>query len=526
MTKKFILLLTLMIFAFSCITYAYPSVNYMFYDSASNGYYVYGQYDKSDGAPSDVGIYVGADKYSLINETVGTRNYERANAMSSPKYGIGLLCPEPNYFSPFDATPYAVYGGNEELGEKTRFDEAANEAIIKDTVFFENFTEGSTVPTCFTKYTGSGTSVSIVKQTDEDGIEKNMLKMDDASGNGTNSGNQAYISLQLDDYTTPIVFEMKFKIKSTTTTGSGFIMNFQDSGVNAFRIIKYADNSTDALCFVNNGGNNNFSRGAAFDDKWYTIKVRIDPDLKQSAVILEGDELGTTDLNIGASTNVWQDKENKRVVAYSQPWYTEFEGEKVTKITIATYGKSCGEYYIDYIRILKNELESQFRPVRVRAASKAIDRIPDPVYRGIVNGVVVPVGAETVYFEDFTNYSTVPSGLTLTKGSNTDYGIVSYQNKEGTTKNMLKLTDSSSSNTVSLSLPLNNLDITTYSFEMRFKMKQTSTSGFGFILEPRMDSTKAFKIAKYNSATSDINLENSLGRNDISKGAAFHDVYY
>ena len=209
-------------------------------------------------------------------------------------------------------------------------------------IFFEDFTsyEEGGKPTSMVVKSDAENPIEIAATDTPDAKGKNVLKMTD-----TTSSNS--VTLSVPETQGPITFEMRIKFKPTTTPGYGFIMDFKGAGANAFRIIKFSA-ANDSLCYVNSSGNNLFSRGADYNNQWFTIKVRIDNSLKQTGVILENENFGDANLDITKATNVWHDKANKRVMAYSQLWYNEFTAPRVDQIVLQTYGSATsGEYFID-----------------------------------------------------------------------------------------------------------------------------------------------------------------------------------
>ena len=273
-----------------------------------------------------------------------------------------------------------------------RPEEGAKKGIVKtkDDIFFEDFTsyaEGSK-PTSVTVKDTANDPITIVAYDTPDQKGKNCLYYHDTTGAPS-------ITLSVPKTGKPVTMELRMKFCPTTTAGFGFIMDFKGGGANAFRLIKFSG-AADTLCFVNSGGNNVFNKGADYANQWFTVKVRIDPVNKETGVILENEKLGSATLDIKRATNVWHDKENNRVMAYSQTWYNEFTGDGVDQIVLQAYGSSTsGEFYIDYIKLTENVPE--FKPIKERQDGAEPNVIKDPTVRLVPNVVNVTYKGEVKY---------------------------------------------------------------------------------------------------------------------------------
>ncbi len=274
-----------------------------------------------------------------------------------------------------------------------RPEEGAKKGIVRtaDDIFFEDFTgyaEGSK-PTSVTVKDTANDPITIVAYDTPDQKGKNCLYYHDTTGGPS-------ITLSVPKTGKPITMELRMKFCPTTTAGFGFIMYFKGNGSEAFRLTKFSAEN-DSLSYVNSGGNNVFNKGADFKNQWFTIKVRIDPVNKETGVILENEKLGTTTLDIARATNVWHDKENNRVMAYSQTWYNEFTGDGIDEITLQAYGSvTHGDYYIDYIKLTENVPE--FKPIKERQDGSQPQLMADPTVRLVPNVTNVMFKGEVKYF--------------------------------------------------------------------------------------------------------------------------------
>ncbi|MBE7020200.1 MAG: hypothetical protein E7411_02035 [Ruminococcaceae bacterium] len=273
-----------------------------------------------------------------------------------------------------------------------RLEEGESNGVVRtaDDIFFEDFTsyaEGSKPTSVIVKDTAND-PISIVAYDTPDRKGKNCLYYHDTTGAPS-------ITLSVPKTGKPVTMELRMKFCQTTTAGFGFIMNFKGNGSEAFRLTKFSAEN-DSLSFVNSGGNNVFNKGADFKNQWFTVKVRIDPVNKETGVILENEKLGSTELDIKRATNVWHDKENNRVMAYSQSWYNEFKGEGVDEIILQAYGSAThGDYYIDYIKLTENVPE--FKPIKERQDGAEASTIKDPVERLVPNVCNVMYKGEVKY---------------------------------------------------------------------------------------------------------------------------------
>lgn len=270
-------------------------------------------------------------------------------------------------------------------------DEGKKSLRNKDDIYFEDFSsyEEGTLPKGM-KITQSETNkVEVVSYQTPDSPKKNVLKITDTSA--TIGG--PLIEFEVPKINEPITFEMRIKHVKTEQPGYGFIMNFQDAaGTNAFRIIRYNSDNAPYTYVSYSGNDKNFTssttNGITHNDTWFTIKVRIDNELKQTGVIIENEQINSpTTLNSARYPNIFPDPDNKRVLGFKLPWLSE-EIEGVTKIQMIAYTGSTGEHYIDYMKFTKGVPE--ILPDRKRAESKEIEIISDPelrLYPDIINFV-------------------------------------------------------------------------------------------------------------------------------------------
>lgn len=262
----------------------------------------------------------------------------------------------------------------------------------KEDVFFEDFTsyEEGANPASMTIKEYADSPVEVTEIDTPDKKNKNVLKMVDALTTGANS-----VSFDVPESTSPLMLEMRFKFKRTTTDGYGFIIDFQGDGTNAFRIIKYSS-AKDNFNFINNSGSKSLSGGVDYHDQWFTLKVRWDPSLKQCGIVMESDLFKTELDAVKQIANQWQDTDKGIIMSYSLPWYNEYDKGPITKIVMSPYGSSCGEYYIDYIKVVKNTEE--FLPERKRVESKEAVKIADPVQRIVPGKTNIIFKGEVKYF--------------------------------------------------------------------------------------------------------------------------------
>ncbi len=292
-----------------------------------------------------------------------------------------------------------------------RYEDTAGMAKGENDIFFEDFTsyEEGAVPTSLAAVSyNAANPIEVGEMEVSEGKKKNVLKMIDTTASN-------YIDLAVPKVDGAVTFELRIKFKPTTTPGYGFIMDFKGGGVNAFRLVKFSA-ATDTLCYVNSSGNNVFSKGADYNDQWFTVKVRIDPQTRTTGVILENENFGEAALDLQRAKNTWYDKPNKRVMAYSQQWFNEFTGKTVDTIRLQTYGSATsGEYYIDYIKLIKDVPAEDFEPVKERAESKTVDYVAAPSVRLVPNIVNLLYKDEVKYL---ANPITIINGRSLVDVNN------------------------------------------------------------------------------------------------------------
>ncbi len=368
--------------------FAVPSADYVFYDNNEGELYIFGNFDKRDSVAKDVGIFANGKQFSYAKDG-NTENLEKQNSEASPKFGIGLIAPK-SYLGKVDIYPYAEYSdGFFMTGNTVSYDSVKEEITSPKSLLFENFTgyqEGLTMGSdnkfpdnqnIITRVYSDTQSVSVVKAEDANQNEKNMLKISDKS-----SRYGSALEITVPEYERILTFEIRFKLKKTTTDGYAMHINFYGDAARtkeAFSIQKDTS-ATSGLYYVNNGGNTTFTGGVNMDGEWFTMKVRMDTLTKQTAISIEG-EAFSQDVSetINAYNYVWQDLINKKVLAYNQPWYYEYDSGNIKKIYISIVSGTCGDYYIDYIKL--GEGGEEIYPVRTRAKSQPYKTIPDPAPR-------------------------------------------------------------------------------------------------------------------------------------------------
>ncbi len=377
--------LTLNIILTGVTAFAVPSSEYVFYDNDDKELYIFGKYDKRDNGASDVGIFVNGQKFSYVKDG-NTQNLDKQNGEQSPKFGIGLKAPK-SYLGKVNIYPYADYkDGLSMTGNTVSFD-AVNEKITSPKLLlFENFTgykEGLTFgrdtkfpdnQNIISRAYSDTQNLSVVKTDDFNQNEKNMLKIADNSDRYGSA-----LEITVPTYQRILTFEIRFKLKRTDTDGFAMHMNFYgdtDRTKEAFSIEK-STSADSGLYYVNNDGNTTFTGGVNMHNEWFTMKVRMDTLLKQTAISIESDVF-SEDLSetLNRYNYVWQDTVNKKVIAYNKPWYNEYSEANIKKIYISTTSGTCGDYYIDYIKL--GEGGEEIYPTRTRAKSQPYSTIADP----------------------------------------------------------------------------------------------------------------------------------------------------
>lgn len=375
MKKAVSLTVGIIVFLLSSVCgFAYPKITHMVYDNLFERMYVFSQSDnKSD--VTDAGLYLNGKKYSMVKDAGDSGKIAKINSTAGRKYGMGFISPE-NLFENVILKSYVVENdGTEYIGEPQVYNPEERKLRNQKTLFFENFTgyekngyAKGLIPRTYTDATSG-----VTKYADEDGVVKNMLFFNDKS-----TTNTTRFDLTLPEYKGVITFEMKIKFIKTSTVGFGMMMDFTGNGNRAFRVIKYADSATNGLTYICNSTMTVSGKNTEFDGEWFTIRMRIDSDRHINQMLMQNRNFGVNTVDLSNTSYVWQNKKDSSLLAYNLMWYNEFadSGEKIDKISVYTYAKSCGEYYIDYIRVLEDEEE--YKVERVRAPSKYIERIPDP----------------------------------------------------------------------------------------------------------------------------------------------------
>lgn len=110
-------------------------------------------------------------------------------------------------------------------------------------------------------------------------------------------------------------------------------------------------------------------------------------------------------------------------------------------------------------------------------------------------------GKDDIYFEDFSAYEEggLPTGMKITQSETNKVEVVSSATPDSEKKNVLKFTDTSTSGSsvVTIPVPETSEPIT---FEMRIKHIKTEQPGFGFIMNFQDSAgTNAFRIIRFNS---------------------------
>ena len=389
MIKKILALtIILNIILVGVTAFAVPSSDYVFYDNDENELFIFGKYDKREGNATDVGIYVNGNKFSYAKDG-DTEKIDKQNSETTPKFGIGLIAPK-NYLGKVDIYPYAEYNdGFYVTGNTVSYDAVKEEVTSAKSLLFENFmtySEGKVFgkderfpdnQNIISRVYNESQSVSVVKSDDFNQNEKSVLKIADSSDRYGSA-----LEIIVPSYNRILTFEIRFKLKKTTTSGFAFNIGFYGDASRtkeAFSIAK-SSNADSGLYYTNSGGNTTFTGGVNMDDEWFTMKVRMDTLSEQTAISIEN---GGFSQDVSDSINrynyLWQDIANEKVIAYNQPWYNEYESGNIKKIYISTGSGTCGDYYIDYIKL--GEGGEEIYPVRTRAKSQPYITIPDPMPR-------------------------------------------------------------------------------------------------------------------------------------------------
>jgi len=258
-------------------------------------------------------------------------------------------------------------------------------------IFFEDFTsyDVGANPSKFIIKETAKQIVEVAETMTPDG-EKNVLMIKDTDTGGAN------LTLPIPQINAPLVMEMRMKSVRTTTEGFGLQMHFQDDeGNNAFRMMRFTD--VDGWYqYINAAGSTHLTWNANHDNEWFTLKIRMDPASKQTSIIILNDQIKTTKLNFKGASGVYQDFEKGEVMACQLPWFTEFEGAP-TKFLFAAYGKTHGEFYIDYIKFTKDVPD--FKHIKVRAEAELTpDFYSDPKERLLPYELNVIYKGEIKYF--------------------------------------------------------------------------------------------------------------------------------
>ena len=386
--KTLVFLLIFNIILAGVTAFAVPSADYVFYDNDEGELYIFGNFDKRDSVAKDVGIFANGKQFSYAKDG-NTENLEKQNSEASPKFGIGLIAPK-SYLGKVDIYPYAEYSdGFFMTGNTVSYDSVKEEITSPKSLLFENFTgyqEGLTMGSdnrfpdnqnIITRVYSDTQSVSVVKAEDANQNEKNILKISDTSNRYGSA-----LEIIVPEYERILTFEIRFKLNKTTTEGFAFNMGFYGDTARtkqAFSIEK-SSGADSGLYYVNSGGNTIFTGGVNMNDEWFTMKVRMDTLLEQTAISIENDGFSKdVSESINRYNYLWQDIVNKKVIAYNQSWYNEYESGNIKKIYISTGSGTCGDYYIDYIKL--GEGGEEIYPVRTRAKSQPYKTIPDPTPR-------------------------------------------------------------------------------------------------------------------------------------------------
>ena len=172
-------------------------------------------------------------------------------------------------------------------------------------IFFEDFTsydEGAD-PTSFKVKEYDTHPVEVTEYETPDG-KKNVLKIVDTGSGG------AVLTLNIPECNGPVTFETRIKAVKTTTDGYGFRMLFQNlASQNAFTLIRYSDANA-WFVYGSSGTNMHLTRNLNHDGEWFTVKVRIDNELRVNSIIIENEQIKSTKVNFGTAAGLYQNFEN------------------------------------------------------------------------------------------------------------------------------------------------------------------------------------------------------------------------
>jgi len=221
-------------------------------------------------------------------------------------------------------------------------------------IFYEDFSgvKINQKPLSFSQITeGTDTSLYVVKEKNEAGVLKNLLKVDDKGS----SGNLTF-RVPVKNAKGKVLIEAKFKFVQTDDDYMSFGFDIM-SGKNLIsRIIQWSSGGT-FNAYSDAGVNIGLTPAKPESDQWYTMQVLADVSNGMFDVQLESECM--KDIAFNASSIKFDAKKGVTMLKGASV-YTTNTGEQVDSVLFQTTSKR-GEMYFDYISVLDNVRELEYK---------------------------------------------------------------------------------------------------------------------------------------------------------------------
>ncbi len=266
-----------------------------------------------------------------------------------------------------------------EATKEPRDEEKVNTVDKSKYLFYEDFsdTKVNQKPLSFSSITeGTDTSLYVVKEKNEAGVLKNLLKVDDKGS----SGNLIF-QVPIKGAKGKVLIETKFKFVQTEDDYMSFGFDVM-SGKNLLsRIIQWSSGGT-FNAFSDAGVNIGLTPAKPESNQWYTMQVLMDVGNGLFDVQLESECM--KDVSFNASAVKFDAKKGVTMLKGASV-YTTNTGEQIDSVKFQTTSNR-GEMYFDYIAITDNVKELEYKGEKPKPLALPMKETPKgTIIPGITN---------------------------------------------------------------------------------------------------------------------------------------------
>ncbi len=244
--------------------------------------------------------------------------------------------------------------------------------------FYEDFssTKASQKPATFTFVSeAADTTISVIKDKNEDGEIKNILKVDDKNASGN-----AIFDIPINQKKGKVLIETKFKYVKTTDDFMSFGFDMMNSNSTLGRVIQWSSGGTMNV-YSNAGVNTPITIGAPVSEAWYTLEILLDKDSGTFDVQLSSEALK----NQSTTAAIKYDPAGGITMLKGTSVYPEAAGMSVNSLRVQTTSKR-GELYFEYFRVIDGAGTLEYKGAKPEPLPLPMGKAPVlNALKGIVN---------------------------------------------------------------------------------------------------------------------------------------------